>query len=701
MIRILVWSVLLSISLSACSYKKDTSSEDWPEYLGGLDRNHYSALDEIDTSNVMRLAKAWEYHTGDSGQMQCNPLIIDGVLYGLTASNFLFAVDAATGEERWRFEPDSLGSNSVNRGVAYWEDSRSKRILYAYESWLYAVDAQTGHPIKSFGSDGRVSLRAAMGDEHRDKFVVSTTPGTVYKDVIIMPIRVGEGVGAAPGYIQAFNVRTGDVEWIFKTIPHPGELGYDTWPEEAYRNPSIGGANNWAGMALDRSRGIVFIPTGSASFDFYGGNRKGPNLFANCLLALDAESGAYKWHFQTVRHDLWDRDLPAPPNLVTIIKEGKMIDAVAQVTKSGHVFVLNRETGEPLFPVDELPVPASTLPGEETWPTQPIPRFPAPFARQSISESEITYFSNRRDSLVAIYRQANKGTFRPLGFNQMILFPGSDGGAEWGGAAVDTEGILYINSNEMPWLFSLSQKEDQGNTLLSSGKALYAAYCVACHKPNLSGSPASGYPALSDLSNRMKREDVDVTISKGKGMMPGFPNLSAQERQSIIAYILGEEKEEAVDAGNPRETEVGADVPYVFNGYNKFLDENGYPAITPPWGTLTAIDLNTGDHLWQIPLGESKELSKRGIPVTGTENYGGPVITKGGVLFIAATGDKSFKALNGQNGSLLWSYELPAAGFATPSTYMVDGKQYVVIACGGTKLGAAKGDSYVAFCLPN
>lgn len=696
--RLTIYLCAIFLVLTSCS-TRDQEASDWREYLGGSDRNHYSPLDQVDTSNVGRLQKAWEYHSGDSGQMQCNPLIVGRKLLGITASNFLFALDAVTGEELWKFEPDSVGSKNVNRGVAYWTNGRSNRILYAFESWLYAIDPDTGHPIPTFGDRGRVSLRAGLGEEHEHKFVISTTPGTVYKDLIIIPIRVGEGVGSAPGYIQAFNVHTGNVVWVFRTIPHPDELGYDTWPMDAYRNPSIGGANNWAGMAVDRERGIIYIPTGSASFDFYGGNRKGTNLFANCILALDAVTGTYKWHFQAVHHDIWDRDFPAPPNLVTVRKAGKAIDAVAQVTKSGLVYVLDRETGKSLYPIDELAVPASKLPGEETWPTQPVPRFPKPFARQTISESEITHLSSKRDSLIAIYRSANKGMYHPLDFNETLLFPGADGGAEWGGAAVDPQGVMYVNANEMPWLFSVSRKPEQNDIQVSSGKQLYLTYCLACHKEDLSGSPASGYPDLQQLKGRMHREEVSAIIEKGKGMMPGFTNLSDQERNAIVHYLFGEEKEEVIDVVDSRKSRAGADVPYVFNGYNKFLDERGYPAIDPPWGTLTAINLHTGQHLWQIPLGEFQELTKQGIPITGTENYGGPVVTKGGVVFIAATKDGFFRAFNQTNGALLWSYELPAAGFATPATYMVDGKQYIVIACGGTKLGTRKGDSYVAFCL--
>lgn len=692
--RFVLWGLLLC----GCSVA-ETQYHDWPSYLGGADRNHYSELSQLDTSNVSLLQKAWEYHTADSGQVQCNPIIVEGKLYGVTASNYLFALDAATGSELWLFEPDSTGSPQVNRGIAYWQHGDDRRILYAFQSWLYAVDATTGKPIPAFGENGRVSLRKGLGEAAADKFVVSTTPGTIFEDLIVMPIRVGEGPGAAPGYIQAFHVVTGSLEWVFRTIPHPGEPGYETWPTDAYRNPAIGGANNWAGMAVDRERGIVYVPTGSPAFDFYGGNRKGKNLFANSLLALDAKTGTYIWHYQAVRHDVWDRDFPAPPNLVRIRRNGKVIDAVAQVTKSGHVFIFDRETGESLFPIDEISVPSTILPGEETWPTQPVPRLPAPFARQTISEEDITHFSANRDSLLAIYHRANKGVFRPLDFNETLLFPGADGGAEWGGAAVDADGVMYINSNEMAWLFSLSRKEGlQHDGSATPGKLLYITYCMACHKPDLSGSPGSGYPSLVQLKDKMSRKSVLGIITTGRGMMPGFTNITASQKQALVSYLFGEEKEEVLSSSSTDPASDG--VPYVFNGYNKFLDENGYPAIAPPWGTLTAIDLATGLHRWQIPLGELKELTEKGIPPTGTENYGGPLITAGGLLFIAATKDGMFRAFHKETGKLLWHTELPAPGFATPATYAVDGRQYIVIACGGTKLGTRKGDSYVAFALP-
>ncbi|GEP96682.1 outer membrane protein assembly factor BamB family protein [Chitinophaga cymbidii] len=687
--------ILAAIFLSCCRQAEKKTS--WAEYLGGPDRNHYSSLDQINTTNVGQLRIAWEYHAGDSGQVQCNPIIIDSVLYGVTAYNHVFALHAGTGKEIWRNRASGEGAKNVNRGVTYWEDGDDKRILFAYADWLAAVDARTGTLIPSFGDSGKVSLKTGLGADAADKYVCSTTPGTLFNDLIIMPVRVGEGEGAADGHVQAFNVRTGKLAWVFHTIPQPGEKGYETWPANAYRDDNIGGVNSWPGMSIDRERGIVFVPTGSPAFDFYGGERKGQNLFANCVLALKAATGEYLWHFQTVHHDVWDRDLPAPPNLVTIHKDGKRTDAVAQITKSGYIFLFDRETGTPLYPVEERPFPASTLAGEETWPTQPVPVLPKPFTRQNITEKDISPFAENKEELLRIYHDAQKGTFRPLALNKMtILFPGADGGAEWGGAAVDPEGILYVNSNEMAWLLGLVNTPASGaQQQLSQGNVLYNTYCTSCHSGDRKGNPNSGYPSLEHIKQRMPREQVAKLIMSGKGMMPGFTNISAIERQAIIDFLFDEEKTEA-----PAKGSTIARGPYQFTGYNKFLDSKGYPAISPPWGMLTAIDLNTGQHLWQQTLGDFSELSAKGNGPTGTENYGGPVVTAGGLLFIAATKDGMFRAFDKRTGKLCWETKLPAAGFATPATYEWKGKQYVVVACGGTKLGAEKGDSYVAFVLP-
>lgn len=691
----------LSTLLNSCDQNTSTELDQsqWTEYLGGGDRNHYSSLNQINAQNVSKLEKVWEYKSGDSGQVQCNPIIVNGILFGVTATNKVFALDAATGKLKWEYVQKGEGTENVNRGVTYWQEGNDKRILYAYSSFLYALNAETGEPVKSFGDTGKVSLKSGLSPDTGDKFVGSTTPGTLFEDLIVMPIRVGEGYGAAMGYVQAFNVKTGKLAWVFKTIPEKGEPGSNTWPEHFRSNQEVGAANNWAGMAIDRKREIIYIPTGSAAFDFYGGNRHGQNLFANCLIALNVRTGRYIWHFQTVHHDIWDKDLPAPPNLLTVTHNGKKIDAVAQVTKGGLVFLFDRENGSPLFPIDELPFPASDLPGEQAWPTQPIPRIPAPFARQSITEQDISPFAENRSELLQTFKKSKKGLFQPLGLTPTILLPGADGGAEWGGAAVDPDGIMYVNSNEMAWLFSLSPtpvNNPQSN--LTPGHLLYNNTCVTCHGPELKGNPASGFPSLVQIKDRISRKEISKLISSGRGMMPGFSNLSAVQKQNIIDFLFQEEKTEAPSSASNSKTEEPKG-PYQFDGYNKFLDNNGYPAISPPWGTLTAIDLNTGKHLWQKPLGEFKELTARGIPQTGTENYGGPVITAGGLLFIAATKDGMFRAFDKKTGSLLWETELPAAGFATPSTYQVNGKQYIVIACGGTKLGTKKGDSYVAYAL--
>lgn len=685
--------------LIALQFTSETSDEEWPEYLGGPDRNHYSSLRQITPENVNQLEVAWEYHSRDTGQVQCNPLIVNGILYGVTASNQVFALDASTGEERWRFAQPGGGNLNTNRGLTYWQDRKERRILYASGAYLYALDAIHGNVIADFGENGRVSLRSGLGPTAENKFVISNTPGTLFEDLIIMPLRLSEGADAAPGYIQAFDVRTGKLAWVFHTIPKPGEYGYETWPKTAHTNRDVGAANNWAGMAIDRKRGIVYVPTGSPAFDFYGGNRKGKNLFANCLLALDARTGKRIWHYQMVHHDVWDRDLPAPPNLITLTIQGKRVDAVAQVTKTGYVYVFDRVTGKPLFPIDEKAAPKSTIPGEVVWPTQPIPRMPAPFTRQMIAESDLNPYAANQTELLETYRKAKKGFFQPLSETPTLVFPGADGGAEWGGAAVDPEGIMYVNANEMAWLFSLSPTpKEEELAHLSPGQRLYTRNCVACHGTDRKGNPKSGYPSLIHIQERRDREFVSKLITSGKGMMPGFSSLSPAEKQALVAFLFGDEKIEVMAKEGKEST--APYVPYRFNGYHKFLDSKGYPGIAPPWGTLTAINLNTGKHVWQKTLGEFRELSERGIAPTGTENYGGPVVTGSGLIFIAATKDGKFRAFDKKTGAILWERELPAAGFATPSTYQVNGKQYVVIACGGTKLGTKKGDSYVAFALP-
>ena len=686
----------------------DRTDDGWREYLG-RGSSQYSALDQINRKNVHKLEVAWVYRTGDAdlenrSQIQANPIVVDGVLYATSAQLKVFALNAGTGEPQWTFDPfegsyDLFGLG-VNRGVTYWEHNGDRRILFAAASRLYAIDAGTGTPIESFGDNGSIDLREGLDRDIGDLFISSNTPGVIYDNLLIVPTRVSEGSNSAPGHIRAYDVITGERAWIFHTIPYPGEFGYDTWPDGAWQR--VGGANNWAGMTVDHGRGIVYVPTGSATPDFYGGARVGQNLFANTLLALDARTGERIWHYQVIHHDLWDRDLPAPPNLVTVTHNGTPRQAVAQITKSAHVFLFDRDTGEPLFPVEELEVTASDLPGEVAWPTQPVPTLPPPFSRQEFTENDLTDVSPeaRASAFARLTRVRSGGQFVPPSREGTIVLPGYDGGGEWGGAAVDPQGILYVNASEMPWILRMVGLRVDGG--VSLGATVYANECLYCHGTDLQGDPLGVYPSLVAVSSRMSRQAIEAAVTNGVGSMPAHGYLSSDELEAVVAYISSEQ-----DGTTPSESGVEATaasgIPtsgYTSTGYIRFLDDEGHPAIKPPWGTLTAIDLNDGSLIWQVPLGELDELTERGLPPTGTENYGGPIVSAGGVLFIGATKDQAFRAFNTNTGALLWETELPAGGYATPATYAVNGRQYVVIAAGGGKMGTKSGDSYVAFALP-
>jgi quinoprotein glucose dehydrogenase len=701
----------LFFSLAPAVAGPDAPAADWASYLGDNARSHYSPLTQINTSNVAQLEVAWTYRSGGArpdgrSQIQCNPLVIDGVLYGTSPGLVLFALDAATGTELWRFNPLPGGGDhqalGVNRGVVYWADDEDRRILYSAGHYLHAVNAKDGKLISSFGDNGRVNLKNDLDRDARKLYVLATTPGIVYRDLLIIGSRVAEGPGpAAPGHIRAYDIRAGKIAWIFHTIPPPGEFGHETWPADAWK--FSGGANCWAGMALDDQRGIVFVPTGSAAFDFWGGNRIGQNLFANCLLALDAATGKRRWHYQLVHHDIWDRDPPAPPTLLTIRRDGKRVDAVAQVTKSGHVFVFNRETGEPLFPIEERVVPMSDLQGESTWPTQPTPAKPAPFARQVFSADEITDISP--ESYQAVLEKFVKlrphTPFMPPSREGTIIFPGFDGGAEWGGAAADPQGVLYVNANEMPWILQMVESKPKGGPALSSGEQIFSQICAACHGLNRAGDPTRSFPSLEKVAEKLKKPEIVQLLETGRGRMPSVAFLSPEQKEAVAGFLLGESP---ASRGPEQAGSTDADAlitePYTHTGYNRWLDTNGYPAVKPPWGTLNAIDLNTGEFVWRKPLGEFPQLTARGIPPTGTENYGGPVVTAGGIVFIAASQDEMFRAFDQKTGQVLWQTKLPAAGYATPATYTVRGRQFIVIACGGGKCGTPSGDAYVAFALP-
>ncbi len=670
----------------------------WAEYNGDGAKSHYSPLTQINTATVQRLAVAWTYHSGGADtvnnrtQMQCNPIIVNGVLYGVSADTQAFAIDASTGQQRWKTRISDNGG-TTSRGVTYWQEGADSCIFWGAGRWLYALDPATGKPLERFGEHGRIDLKTGIDRPGADDYVRANTPNVVYKNLLIVGARVSENENALLGDIRAFDARTGQTVWTFRTIPQPGDVGYATW-EPAQPRQRLGGANVWAGMAIDRQRGIVYAPTGSAAYDFYGGNRKGNNLFANCLLALDAQTGKRLWHFQFVHHDIWDRDPPAPPNLITVSQGGKRIDAVAQTTKQGHVFVFDRVTGKPLFPIEEKPFPTEGIAGETPSPTQPIPTKPAPFTKQTFTEADINPWAADRPAVVAMLQKARTGSpYIPLTSTMTVFFPGTDGGAQWGGSATDPDGILYIPAKQNPCYSSLVPQKKTDASASVTGAQIYSRYCGACHGANRQGNHDGSYPSLVGVTDRLTNEQVRQVMLKGRGMMPSFSHISEDERTAIINFLANKQSTvQQSQASSPV-------MPYQHTGYNRWYDRNGYPVSAPPWGTLSALDLNTGDYLWQVPLGEYKELTAKGIPPTGTDNYGGPLTTGGGLLFVAATRDGMFRAIDKKTGKMLWQTQLPAAGFASPSTYSVGGKQFVVIACGGGKLGQKSGDSYVAFAL--
>ncbi|WP_109484642.1 c-type cytochrome [Occallatibacter savannae] len=787
----LVFLILLTVLTSALCSNAQTGA-DWPVYNGGLDGDHYSPLTQINRENVQALEKAWTYDTNEQGSIQTNPLIVGRTLYGYTPKDEVIALDAATGNLKWKFDSGIVAGQPA-RGLVYWNDGEHGRIYAGVMNFLYCLDADTGHLINSFGESGHVDLRRGLGipgvkSDFSALSIALTTPGVVYKNLIIVGGRNPEAKPSPPGYIQAFDLRTGELRWTFHTIPVPGEPGYETWPKEAYKD--AGAANNWCGMALDAERGIVYVPTGSAVMDFYGGDRVGNDLYANSLLALDANTGKRIWHFQGVHHDIWDRDFPSPPALFSIERDGKKINGIAQPTKQGYLYLFNRENGEPLFPIHEHAYPKSDVPGEVTAPTQPKPDLPEPYARQELSESILTSRTPAAHdwALKTFHTFRNGGQFYPFAAGQQtVIFPGFDGGAEWGGPAIDpVHGVIYINATEMVWTGAIAPSSAH-----SPGEALYQSQCAMCHGMDRAGSPPT-FPSLVNISGRLPNDKVVSTIQHGIGRMPSFPDIKGEHLESLLTYLRG-----AGAAAPPREMEaapapqhtqssavdpegakvymeqcatchgeklegiqpapsligIGArlnasqvaevvqkgkgDMPpadakgaqlealmrflevgttvkrqdanpdefsnkYIFSGYRKFLDPDGYPAITPPWGTLNAIDLKTGKYLWKVPLGQYPALAKQGMADTGSENYGGPVVTASGVLFIGATvHDHMFRAFDTSTGKVLWQTELPFSGVATPATYSVDGRQYVVIAASNARTpNEPQGGMYVAFALP-
>ena len=791
-----MFPLLAHASRAAHPKSAHTQPSDWPVYGGQKADDHYSPLTQISRSNVHALKVAWTFNTGEKAAgLQASPLIVGRTLYAYTPTQKVIALDAATGKLLWTFD-SGVPSTQPVRGLTWWTDGAENRLFAGVANFLYALDPRDGKPIATFGEGGRIDLRKNLRGDYKEQSIALTTPGIIYKDLIIVGGRNPETHPAPPGDIRAFDVHTGAPRWSFHTIPHPGEDGYDTWPKDAWLR--AGAANNWSGMALDESRGILYAPTGSAVSDFYGGDRIGSDLFADTLLALDAATGKRLWYFQGVHHDIWDRDFPSPPSLLTVMSKGHHVDAVAQATKQGYLYLFDRVTGKPLFPIVEEPTAASTVPGEMSWPTQPRPLLPEPFARQRLTEQMLT---NRTPEANKTAREKfrtlrSEGQFVPFSVDaQTIVFPGFDGGAEWGGSAVDTKtGVIYINANEMAWTGGLTENksgsgpgEETYNNLCATchgdhregsppafpslvgvdkrlsaaeiastihqgkgrmpafpmvndamlpaliayvehgkeaageaagdkqemasvhalgsaavvrdpaGAQSYAVHCAICHGDHREGI-APSFPALMGVGSRMPRAQILDRIHQGKGRMPGFPRLQADELSSLLRF-LGVQ-----DPRAQRQMSQGgtSDEPkYRFTGYRKFLDQDGYPAISPPWGTLNAIDLNTGKYLWKIPFGAYPELSAHGMADTGSENYGGPIVTAGGIVFIGATiFDRKMHAYDSHTGKLLWEATLPFAGHATPATFMVDGRQYIVIAAGGGRDPKwPSGGEYVAFAL--
>ena len=752
-------SLLLMGIIGGCAHPRGEQA-DWPVYGGNPAGNRYAALRQINRSNVQDLQVAWTYHSTDTAaagdrrrhdhEIQCQPIVVNGVLYGINATLKLFALQAGTGAEIWKFDPfqNVQPRFTQSRGMAYWTNGNDQRILYAAGSNLYAVDARTGRAVQSFGVNGMVSLYTGLDLNHpvNNLYVAATSPGIIYQNTIIIGSAVSESGDAAPGYVRAFDVTTGKLKWTFHTIPQPGEPGYDSWPKDAYK--WAGGTNNWAGMTLDEKRGMLYFGVGSPSSDFYGGDRPGLDLFSNCVVALKAETGQLKWYYQVIHHDLWDRDIPCPPNLVTVQHDGKPVDVVVQTTKDGNIYVLDRDSGTSIFPVEERSVPTKALPGEHPWPLQKFPVKPLPLCYQAITDSDITNLSPEAHAYVQrIFHQAEHGDkFLPPNRKGTILV-GYSGGAEWGGNAIDSNGILYQNTNNTPWLLRMISQADRQKEIaaFSGGRGLYLTNCASCHGADRKGNGGE-IPSLVKIGSRLRQPDLDNILLHGQGRMPSFQaTLSDAQRRTLIDFLENKGNapgrvaaghttaghtatehtatehataehpgtehtaaEHTADAAVSGEKNISREKrsafpyvpPYVSQYWEKLEDSSGYPGIKPPWGTLNAIDLNTGEYLWRVPLGEYPELTKKGIPITGTESYGGPLATAGGLVFIAATRDEKIRAFDSRTGRTVWEYQLPAGGFATPITYEIEGRQYIVIAAGGGR-GLRPGGDYIAFALPD
>ena len=660
----------------ANGYPKPETFLTWHRSHGDNGGMRYSAFDQINRQNVAKLQQAWIYHSGDgSNNLQCNPIIVRGIMIAPTAGNFMVGIDAENGKEVWRFKPEG---RPAFRGLVYAED----RVLFCAGRYLYALSPTNGALISAFGENGRALLPGRV----QGGFGAATAGPAVFREIIVVP-----------GFekdVWGFDIRTGKHLWTFHTVPHPGEFGFDTWDRtEDYA------ANCWSGMAMDEVRGMAYVSTGGPKPNFIGVGHLGDNLFANCLIALDARTGRRLWHFQEIPHDLWDRDISAPPNLATITRDGKHVDVVAVTTKNGDTLLLDRVTGKPIFPFRMRRAPTSDLPGEVTAAYQPDPELPERFAKMEFTAADLTDRTpEAADFAAARFKSVTTGFFRPASLGRPNLYWGMDGGAEWSGACVDpTTGRLYVSANHLGWMISVFRDDDppeDSKRPKTGGRLIYEANCATCHGPELMGIGVA--PPLRGLRFRISDAAISRRVRNGTNGMPAFPNLSDAQIKSLADYLL------LRDRDTPPSTARSERPRYSFTGYPRFLDNEGYPASKPPWGTLNCLDLNTGKLVWKVPLGEYPALTAQGAPITGTENYGGAIVTAGGLLFCSGTRDAKIRAFDKDTGAELWSGKLPWVGSAPPATYSINGRQFVVTASTGNKLGnqSEYGDAYVAFSLP-